>query len=143
MPEHEVTMARSALRAGAALVLPVVGLAYLVRGPAGGLTALGALALVLGNAYLTGRTFAWAGRRSPTLLQAVALGGFFVKISVLAAALVLLRPVEAIDGPVLAVSTVVVTIVTLAVEVRYALAHAELWWLRPTGDGTGDGRGRA
>ena len=126
----ERTMARTALRVGAVLV-PVVLLVVAVagRGVAGLLTALGALALVVGNFYITGRAFHWAGRIGPTAVQAVALGGFFVKLVVLAIVLVALSGVDAVDGPVLAITTAFATIVLLATEVRLVLTHAEFWWL--------------
>lgn len=131
MVDNEVTMARAAVRVGAAVAVPVVGLSWLLRGPQGGLTALGAVLLVVGTFYVTGRTLHWAGNISPTVLQAVALGGFFVRLVLYAALIVLLRPVEAIDGHVLAISTAVTLVVVLAYEVRLVLRHAEFWWVLP------------
>lgn len=130
MRHDERTMARTALRVGA-LMTPVVLLVVVAagRGVAGLLTALGALALVIGNFYVTGRAFHRAGRIGPTAVQAVALGGFFVKLVVLAIVLFALRDVRAVDGPVLAITTVLATIVLLATEVRLVLTHAEFWWL--------------
>lgn len=125
-------MARAALPVGLALAVLAVIAVLPVRGAAGALTALGAVVFVVGNFYLTGRALAWAGRIGPAALQAVALGGFFVKLVVLAIALVLLRPVEAIDGPVLAITTVVATVVVLVAEVRFVSQHTTLWWLVTT-----------
>jgi len=122
-------MARAALPVGLVLAVLAVSAALPLRGTAGALTALGAVAFVVGNFYLTGRALAWGGRISPTVLQAVALGGFFLKLVALAVALVLLRPVEAIDGPVLAISTVVATVVVLVAEVRLVSQEATFWWL--------------
>ncbi|HEX9766665.1 MAG TPA: hypothetical protein VGA36_07855 [Nitriliruptorales bacterium] len=126
----ERSMARTALRVGGFLA-PVVLLAVALagRGTSGVLTAVGALALVVGNFYVTGRAFHWAGRVGPTAVQAVALGGFLVKLVVLAAVLVALHDVRAVDGPVLAITTALATIVLLATEVRLVLTHAEFWWL--------------
>lgn len=131
MVDNEVTMARAAVRVGAAVAVPVVGVSWLLRGVDGGLTALGAVLLVVGTFYVTGRTLHWAGNISPTVLQAVALGGFFIRLVLYAALIVLLRPVEAVDGPVLAISTAVTLVVVLAAEVRLVLRHAEFWWVLP------------
>lgn len=129
MPHNEVTMARAAVRVGVPLALVVTGLAWAIRGPAGGLTALGAVALVVGNFTLTGHSLGWAARFGPTAIQAVALGGFLVRLVAYAVLIVVLRPVEAIDGPVLAISTAAAMVVVLAYEVRLVLRHTELWWL--------------
>ncbi|MBW3661539.1 MAG: hypothetical protein KY469_00445 [Actinobacteria bacterium] len=122
-------MARAALPVGLALAVLAVLTVFPVRGAAGALTALAAVVFVVGNFYLTGRALAWAGRISLSVLQAVALGGFFLKLVVLAIALVLLRPIEAIDGPVLAITTVVATVVVLVAEVRLVSRRSSFWWL--------------
>jgi hypothetical protein len=149
MVDSEVAMARTAVRVGALLAVPTVALAWLLRGPAAGLTALGAVLFVTGLFWLNGHSLAWAGRRGPTVLQAVALGGFFLRLVTYAALIVLLRPIEAIDGHVLAISTAVTTIIVLAVEVRFVLRHGEFWFVQPTPIGAGapglatDGKDRA
>jgi ATP synthase protein I len=126
---NEVAMARAAVRVGALTAVPVVAVAGLVRGTAGALTALAAVAFVTGLFYVTGRSLAWAASKSVTALQAMALGGFFVRLVLYAVLIVVLRPVEAIDGPVLAIATAVTMIVVLAFEVRFVLRHSELWWV--------------
>lgn len=131
MVDNEVTMARAAVRIGAVVAVPVVGLSWALRGTGGGLTALGAVVLVVGTFYVTGRSLHWAGNISPVALQAVALGGFFLRLVLYALLIVLLRPVEAVDGPVLAISTAVTLVVVLAYEVRLVLRHAEFWWVLP------------
>lgn len=131
MIDNEITMARAAVRAGALVALPVIVVAFLLRGVNGGVTALGAAVLVVGSFYVTGRSLHWAGNVSPTMLQAVALGGFFLRLVLYAALIVALRPVEAVDGEVLAVSTAVMLVVVLAYEVRLVLRHGELWWIQP------------
>lgn len=129
MPVGELTMARAALRVGVVLVPLAVVASWVLRGPEAGLTALGAVALVILNFYATGRSLAWAASFSPAVVMAVALGGFFARLVMYAVALVVLTPVQAIDGPVLAVTVAIATIVLLTYEVRLALSHAEFWWL--------------
>lgn len=136
MGDNEVTMARAAVRVGSAVAVPLVLAAGLLRGTASALTALGAVLVVVGSFYVTGRSLAWAARLGVVALQAVALGGFLLRLMLYALAIVLLGPVEAIDGPVLAISTVVAMVTVLAYEVRLVLRHQEFWWLT-------DGKGRA
>lgn len=137
MHDSEATMARAALPVGSVLAVLAVAIVLPWRGVGAAATALGAVVFVVGNFYLTGRALTWGGRISPAVLQAVALGGFFLKLVVLAIALVLLRPVEAIDGTVLAITTVVATMVVLAFEVRLVSQQATFWWLTPQVAGSG------
>ncbi|MBW3620657.1 MAG: hypothetical protein KY461_10465, partial [Actinobacteria bacterium] len=125
----ERTMAEAAVRVGVVAAVPVVVAALALRGAAGALTALGAVLLVVGNFYVTGRSLDWAARFGPTALQATALGGFLVRLVLFAAAIVVLRPVDAIDGPVLAISAAVAMVVVLAYEVRLVSSHRELWFV--------------
>jgi len=134
--DNEATMAREAARIGAWLLVPVVGVAGLVRGPAGALTALGALVMVVGSFWVTGHSLARAGRVSPLALQATALGGFFLRLVLYAGLIVVLRPIEAVDGPVLAIATAVSLVVLLSAEVRMVTRNGELWWLTLPSDET-------
>lgn len=128
-------MASAALRIGAVVAVPVVVTAWMLRGDAAGLTALGAVLLVVGNFAATGWSLDWAGRHGLAMLQGVALGGFLLRLIMYAIGIVLLTPVEAIDGPVLAVSVAVTTIVLLATEVWLLSHRAELWWVHPAAEG--------
>ncbi len=129
-------MARAALGVGACLAVPVVGIAWLVRDLAGALTALGALAIVIGQFWVTGRSLAWAAGKGPVAVQATALGGFFLRLVFYAVLILALRPVEAVDGPVLAIVTAVSLVILLTWEVRLVMRHSEMWFIdadqRPT-----------
>ncbi len=127
--DNELTMARAALRVGVIVAVPVVLAAAALRGTAAGVTALAAVAVVVANFYVTGRSLSWAAKIGPAALQATALGGFLVRLVIYAGAIVLLRPVEAIDGPVLAISAAVAMVVVLAYEVRLVTSHRELWFV--------------
>lgn len=129
MADAEVLLARAAARAGGVFAVPAVGLAWLLRGTAGALSALGAVVLVVGVLALTARSLAWAAAHGPVALQATALGGFMLRLVIYAGAIVALRPVEAIDGPVLAITVASTTIVVLATEVRFALRNSQIWWV--------------
>lgn len=129
MPDGEMTMARAALRVGAALVVPVVAALALWRGPAGALTGLGGVALVVGNfaagAWLVHR----AARYGPAAVMAATLGGYVGRIVLLALLLVVLLPLDVVDGVALAASVVPTLVILLAYEVRVVSRHSELWWL--------------
>lgn len=125
----ELAMARAALKVGVPMAVLAVAIVGPWRGTASALTALGAIVVVVGNFYVTGRSLAWAARISLTVLQAVALGGLFLRLVLYAVLILLLRPVEAIDGPVLAVTAAVAMVVLLAYETRFVLATSQLWWL--------------
>jgi hypothetical protein len=120
---------RTALRAGALLVVPVAVVAYVVGGVAGLASGIAGLALVVGNvaggAYLLGRT----GPDDVVAAGAIALGGYLVKIVLLGVAIAVLRPRGVVDGPGLAVGVVVPLIVLLAAQVRVALRRPQLWWV--------------
>lgn len=122
-------MARAALGVGAALSVPVVGIAWLVRDLPGALTALGALVIVIGQFVLTARSLAWAAKKGPVAVQATALGGFGLRLMFYAGLILALRPVEAIDGPVLAIVTAVSLVILLAWEVRLVMRHSEMWFI--------------
>lgn len=131
-------MARTALLVGAGLAAPAAATAWWLRGPDGALTALGAVALVVGTFALTGWSLDRAGRHGLGALQAVAIGGFGLRLSLYAAGIVLLADVPAIDGHALAVATAVSLVVLLAFEVRLLTTRPELWWVEPQAAGPDD-----
>lgn len=125
----ESAMTRAALRFGAVAVLPVALLALWVRGSAGAVTALGGVVLLVGWFVLSGLSLAWAARHGLLLLQAVAIGGFAVRLAILGMVMLALAPVEGLDAPVLAVTVSVGMVALLVHEVRFVLGRADLWWL--------------
>ncbi len=127
-------MARAALRVGVVLAILAVIIAGTFRGLPGALTALGAVVLVVGQFAITGRSLAWAAKFGPTAVQATALGGFGLRLMIYAGLIIALRPVEAIDGPVLAITTAASLILLLAYEVRLVMTHSEMWFVTLPGD---------
>lgn len=115
----ELRMARSAVTLVLALALPALVVSGLVAGAGGVLGAAIAAALIavmfLSQAALLDR----AARISPTAMMAAALGGFAVRLLGYALLIVLLRPVEAIHGPSLAVTAAVLLVASLAWEARH------------------------
>lgn len=126
----EAAMTRAAARFGAVAVVPATLIALWVRGPAGAVTALGSVVLLVAWFALSGLSLAWAARRGLVVLQAVALGGFAVRLSILALIMLALSPVESLDAPVLAATVSVGMVALLVHEVRFVLGRADLWWLR-------------
>lgn len=122
-------MVSLALRVGAAVAVVAGITAGVLTDLAGALTAVGAVAFVAAVFAVTGRSLAWAADRGPTATQAVALGGFFVRLVLYAALIVVLRPVQAINGTVLAASAGAAMVVILALETRLVLAHREFWFV--------------
>jgi hypothetical protein len=77
----------------AALVAPVVlVLAYVWRGVDGLAGAAVALGLVVCNFLAGALTLAWASKRGPVVLGAVAVGGFLVRMLVVVGVIVLVEP---------------------------------------------------
>ncbi len=135
-------MLSAAWRVG--LVLAVVGvpLAAWARGPRGAATAIGAIAVVVGGFLLTGLSLRWAGRRGPTSVQAVALGGVVLKLSVYAVLIVTLAPLGVIDRPTLALAAPVALLALLAVEVRLVVTNPEFRMIHSTPAWARDGKER-
>ncbi|MDX1657751.1 MAG: hypothetical protein R3343_02920 [Nitriliruptorales bacterium] len=125
----EQLMADKAIPVGVMLAVGAVAIALPLRGLAAALTALGAVVVVVGNFVVTGRSLAWAATKSLPMLQGVALGGLLVRLVLYGILLVVLGPVEAIDGPVLAITVATATIVLLTYETRFVLQTSQLWWL--------------
>ena len=112
---------RLALRAGRVvglLALPVLVIATLARGSAGFLGALTAAAVVGGSLLMMGALLTWAARFGPSAMMSAALGGYLVRLVLYALLIVVLRPLEVIDGTSLAVSTVVLLLAALGWEAR-------------------------
>ncbi len=138
----EYAMAKVGLMVCAALALPAVATAGVLRGRDGAVTAALAIALVTVWLLVTALPLGWAARRGMTTVVAVAAGGYALRLAGLAVALVLLQPVRTIDGPVLAVTAAVAMVALLATEAGYTLRRSDLWWVTPEAP-TDTGLGRA
>jgi hypothetical protein len=125
----ERDLALVALRALAVLAVPALALGWLAAGP-GGLLAAGIAVAVVGAMYLlSGLLLSWAAPMGPSALMAAALGGFGLRLALYALLIVLLRPVEAISGPTLAVTAAALLVLTLAWEVRHVGRNPALFWV--------------
>lgn len=127
----ELRLAAAALRVVAALVVPVLAGAWLAAGRSGVISAGVGIGLVAGTFVLSAVFLSVAARFGPGALLGAALGGYILRLMIYALLLVVLRPVELIHGPSLAISVAVVMIVTLVFEVRYVTRTPSLHWLEP------------
>ena len=125
----ELKLARSAALFVVVLGLPVIGLAWLLQGLPGLYSAGIGAAVVIGMFLMAGATMSWAARISPAALMGAVLGGYLVRLMIYAGLILLLRPVEWLHGPTLAISTAVLLVAVLAWEVRVASQNPSLFWV--------------
>jgi hypothetical protein len=130
-PAPELRIMRSALAAVGVLAVPVLGVAWYVAGTSGLLGAGIGVALVAVLFLVTGVAMSVAAPHGPAALMAAALGGFAAQFVLYALLLVLLRPVEAIHGPSLAIGTAVVMVATLAFEAWHVNRVPSFFWVDP------------
>jgi hypothetical protein len=115
-PERE--MIRRGLTAGALGAPIAVAAGWLAGGADGAWSAALAVAVVLANFSLHGLSLAWAGAVSITLLQAVAFGGFVVRMGAVVVALVLLDRTAFFSPAIFGVIAVAATLALLGYEAR-------------------------
>ena len=131
----ELRMARAALLAVAVLAVPSLAAAGLLAGHGGLLGAGVATGVVAGMFLMAGALTSWAARSGPAALMAAVLGGYLLRLVVYALLIVLLRPVEAISAPSLALTAAVLLLGALAWEVRVVSATPGFFWLHPAAGG--------
>jgi ATP synthase protein I len=131
-PEH-LAIRRVLPVAPVALVVAFV-LGEVLGGSGAAWSAAIAIAIVLANFVANALSVAWAARISPTMLYAVAMGGFVMRLVVFTIALVLLNTVSWFSPVAFALTLVPATIGLLVVEAR-ALSgriQADLWSFQGT-----------
>jgi hypothetical protein len=112
---------------------PAAALAFAIGSIAGGAdagwsAAIG-IAVVSANFLANAVSVAWAARISPTILMAVGLGGFVVRLGVVAAAIALLQQLDWFSVVAFVAALVPSTIALLAVEMKLLSGRmqADLW----------------
>jgi ATP synthase protein I len=126
-PEREAIRRVLPLAPIALIVATVV--AGLIGGTAAAWSAAIAVVIVFLNFVAAAVSVAWAARISPTILFAVALGGFVVRLMIYTIALVLLNTLEWFSPLAFALTLVPVTVGLLVIEAR-ALSgrlQADMW----------------
>ena len=125
----ELRLARSAVGFLLVLGVPVIAVAGMFAGLAGALSSAIGAAVVIGMFLMAGATMSWAARISPAALMGAVLGGYLVRLLVYALLILLLRPVEWLSGPSLAISTAVLLVAVLAWEVRVASRNPAMFFV--------------
>lgn len=129
---------RLLLRRVLPFVVPALVVSFLAgaasAGPQAGLSAAAGVAIVAGNFAANALATAWAARISPVMLYAVALGGFFVRMVVLVAVLLVLDPTAWFSPTAFALSVVPSTVALLVFEAATLSGRmqADLWYFRET-----------
>jgi hypothetical protein len=130
-PAVERELAFDMARRGLWVAPAIVALAALVWGGDGAWSALVAVAVVLVNLALAAISLSWAARRSLTLLMAVALGGFLVRMALVTVVMLAVRDQPWIDLVALGVTVVVTHLGLLFWELRYVSASLAYPALKP------------
>jgi hypothetical protein len=130
-PDVERRLAFDMARRGLWVVPAVVAAAGAVWGSEGVWSALVAVAVVLVNLVLAAVSLSWAARRSLTLLMAVAMGGFLVRMGLVTAVLLAVRNQPWIDLVALGVTVLVTHLGLLFWELRYVSATLAYPALKP------------
>ena len=115
-------------------LLIAFALGWAIAGLDAGASAAIGVAVVAANLAASALATAWAARISPVMLYAVALGGFFVRMVVLVAVLLILDPTAWFSPVAFALSVVPTTIVLLTFEAKVlsGRTQADLWYFRET-----------
>lgn len=115
-------MVRKALAAGAAAAPVAFGAGFLAGGGGAALSALLGIVVVVLNFAAHGASLAWAAGISVVAVQAVALGGFVVRMGLIAGALLALDRAAFFSPLAFGVSVVAGTLTLLVYEARLVRA---------------------
>jgi ATP synthase protein I len=129
MVEPERELVRRAVPFVPVALLVAYSLGALADGSGAGWSAALGVAVVTANFVASALSIAWAAGISPTLVFAVALGGFFMRMVVIVIVLVGLNTLSWFSPAAFALSVVPATIVLLVFEARVLSGRmqAELW----------------
>jgi hypothetical protein len=118
MVEPERELARKVLRYVPLTLAVAFSLGMLVGGTGAGSSAAIGVAVVTSNSVASALSIAWAAGVSPAVVFAVAMGGFFLRMTVIVIVLVGLNRLSWFSPTSFALSVVPMTIVLLAYEAR-------------------------
>jgi hypothetical protein len=130
-PAVEREIAFDMLKRGIWFAPAIVIAATAIWGSNGASSALVAIAVVLVNLVLAALSLSWAARRSLTLVMAVALGGFAVRMGLVTVVLLLVKDESWIDLTALGVTVLVTHLGLLFWELRYVSASLAFPALKP------------
>lgn len=130
-PPVERELAFDMVRRGVLVAPALVLLGGLIWGGDGAWSALVAVGLVLVNLALSAMALSWAAKVSLTMIMAVALGGFAVRMGLVVLVVALVRDEPWIDLTALAVGVLVTHLGLLFWELRYVSASLAYPGLKP------------
>ncbi|MGH8923489.1 MAG: hypothetical protein ACRDWA_02410 [Acidimicrobiia bacterium] len=112
----EAIVARHMVARAVYLIVPILGIAWLLRGRAGAIAAAIGLAVVVVNFYLAGKALSLAFRHSLTMYHAAALIGFVLRMALIAGTMLLVVRFVEIDKVAFGISAVVCYLVLVTLE---------------------------
>ncbi|HEX8802691.1 MAG TPA: ATP synthase subunit I [Acidimicrobiales bacterium] len=130
-PPVERLLAFDMLKRGIWAAPVIVLAATAIWGADGASSAVVAIGIVLVNLVLAAVSLSWAARRSLTLVMAVALGGFAVRMGLVTVVMLLVKDEPWIDLVALGVTVLVTHLGLLFWELRYVSATLAFPALKP------------
>ncbi|MGH3851338.1 MAG: hypothetical protein ACRDRT_16890 [Pseudonocardiaceae bacterium] len=130
-PEVEREVVVDMIKRALPLLVPLVGLAWLISGPKMAASVGLAVALVLVNFLLAAAMLSWGARTSSAALMGAALGGFLLRMVLLLGALLLLRHRSWVSITPLALTLLVSHVALLVWELRRVSASLAYPGLKP------------
>lgn len=130
-PAVEREIAFDMLKRGIWFAPAILIVATAIWGSDGAASGAVAIAVVLVNLVLAAVSLSWAASRSLTLLMAVALGGFAVRMGLVTVVLLLVKGESWIDLTALGVTVLVTHLGLLFWELRYVSASLAFPALKP------------
>jgi ATP synthase protein I len=124
---------RDLVRRAAPIAIPVAGVAFalgaLVGGRGAGWSAALGVAVVAANFAAHGLSLAWAARISPTIMFAVGLGGYLVRIALVVLLLIALNSLSWFSPVAFLAAVVPATTLLLGFEMKVVSGRmqADLW----------------
>lgn len=112
----EAIMAHRMVSRATYLAVPVVGVAWLLRGRAGAIAAAIGLTIVVGNFYLAGKLLSLAIRQSLAMYHAAALIGFVIRMALIAGTMLMVVRFAEIDRVTFGISAVVCYLLLVTFE---------------------------
>jgi hypothetical protein len=112
----EAQLARNTVARAVYVAPPIIIVAWLVAGPAGAIGAVAGVAVVVVNFFAFGVMLSGAARISLSMYHAVALGGFFIRLGLLAGTMLLVARIYDIDRTSFGIAAVVTYMVLLILE---------------------------
>jgi hypothetical protein len=127
----ELDIARDLTRRAVPVGLAVIAVSALIWRADGAWTAAFAMAIIVVNLLAAAGLMAWAGRISATALMAAVMGGFVVRMAIVALAIFAVKDASWVELPLLAFTLLFAQLGLLAIETRYVSGSLAFPGLKP------------